>query len=90
MCISFYLLCITGVQAIYTSVRIHEPKSLKKERHFVCVFEFTWTSSESSFLGFRKDSPKALEAYLHALQLLTTVDEGLQDLGETRICSHNL
>ncbi|KAM9495685.1 protein saal1 isoform 2-T2 [Clarias gariepinus] len=28
----------------------------------------------------RKESPKALEAYLHALQLLTTVDEGLQNL----------
>lgn len=28
----------------------------------------------------RKESPKALEAYLHALQLLTTVDEGLQYL----------
>lgn len=32
---------------------------------------------------FRKESPKALEAYLHALHLLTTVDEGLQNLGET-------
>ncbi|XP_060770500.1 protein saal1 [Neoarius graeffei] len=28
----------------------------------------------------RKESPKAVEAYLHALQLLTTVDEGLQNL----------
>ncbi|KAK1789707.1 hypothetical protein P4O66_015597 [Electrophorus voltai] len=29
----------------------------------------------------RKEGPEALEAYMHALQLLTTVDEGLQHLG---------
>ncbi|XP_076847051.1 protein saal1 isoform X2 [Brachyhypopomus gauderio] len=28
----------------------------------------------------RKESPEALDAYIHALQLLTTVDEGLQHL----------
>ncbi|KAI5614855.1 protein saal1 [Silurus asotus] len=34
----------------------------------------------------RKESPKALEAYLHALQLLTTVDEGLQNFVSEEGC----
>lgn len=30
----------------------------------------------------RSESPKGLEVYLHALQLLTTIDEGIQMFGE--------
>ncbi|TSK13451.1 Protein saal1 [Bagarius yarrelli] len=38
----------------------------------------------------RRESPKALEAYLHALQLLTTVDEGLQNLVSNEGCGVSL
>ncbi|KAK2834719.1 hypothetical protein Q7C36_015420 [Tachysurus vachellii] len=38
----------------------------------------------------RKESPKALEAYLHALQLLTTVDEGVQNLVSDEGCGVSL
>ncbi|XP_058263408.1 protein saal1 isoform X2 [Hemibagrus wyckioides] len=38
----------------------------------------------------RKESPKALEAYLHALQLLTTVDEGMQNLVSDEGCGVSL
>lgn len=31
----------------------------------------------------RTESPNGLEVYLHALQLLTTVDEGIQTLGKS-------
>lgn len=30
----------------------------------------------------RSESPNGLEVYLHALQLLTTIDEGIQTLGK--------
>lgn len=33
-------------------------------------------------MSFRKESPEGLEVYLHALQLLTTIDEGVQYLGK--------
>lgn len=30
----------------------------------------------------RSESPNGLEVYLHALQLLTTIDEGIQSFGK--------
>lgn len=38
----------------------------------------------------RKESPEALEVYLHALQLLTTVDEGVQNLVSEGGCGEAL
>ncbi|XP_072528393.1 protein saal1 [Salminus brasiliensis] len=41
-------------------------------------------------MQLRKESPEALEVYLHALQLLTTVDEGVQNLVSEEGCGEAL
>jgi len=43
--------------------------------------------STLSWCFHRSESPIGLEVYLHALQLLTTVDEGIQTLGKSNRCS---
>lgn len=35
------------------------------------------------FVWCRSDSPEGLDVYMHILQLLTTVDEGIQAIGKT-------
>lgn len=35
------------------------------------------------FVLCRSDNPEGLDVYMHILQLLTTVDEGIQAIGKT-------
>lgn len=48
-----------------------------------CSIEKCPVSIQGIFNHFcRSESPHGLEVYLHALQLLTTIDEGLQTFGK--------
>ena len=39
---------------------------------------------------YRSDNPEGLDVYMHVLQLLTTVDEGIQAIGKTLELLHTM
>lgn len=51
-----------------------------------CSIKKVWF--DSIYLLCRSESPNGLEVYLHTLQLLTTIDEGIQMFGESSNLVH--
>lgn len=51
----------------------------------LCVqnIQSIFNSSLFLFVLCRSDNPEGLDVYMHILQLLTTVDEGIQAIGKT-------
>lgn len=49
----------------------------------LCVSLVISLAFVSSFVLCSSDSPEGLDVYMHILQLLTTVDEGIQAIGKT-------
>lgn len=49
----------------------------------LCVQNVQSIFNLSLFVLCRSDNPEGLDVYMHILQLLTTVDEGIQAIGKT-------